>query len=133
MLLISLDNSHNNCGGGSFSHGGSHSIRGGSNLNRGGGNPGHDKSFSGNRGDGNMGHDNHFSGNRGFSNGVARGGHGGGNRGRGGYNNRGGRGRGGRNTPFIKCEECQKTGAFCNHCTTCGESDHKRDVCPKNI
>ena len=49
---------------------------------------------------------------------------------RGGY-----RGRGGSRYPgFIgKCEECQKTNAFCEHCTVCGDSTHKRKDCPKNL
>ena len=31
-----------------------------------------------------------------------------------------------------KCEECQKTGSFCEHCSNCGEGGHKRRDCPKN-
>ena len=35
--------------------------------------------------------------------------------------------------PFNgKCEECQKTGEYCDHCSLCGGSDHKRRDCPKN-
>jgi hypothetical protein len=36
--------------------------------------------------------------------------------------------------PFVKCTECQKTNAFCTHCTNCGETGHKRFNCtkPKN-
>ena len=33
--------------------------------------------------------------------------------------------------PFVKCTECQKTNAFCTHCTNCGETGHKRFNCPK--
>lgn len=33
---------------------------------------------------------------------------------------------------FVKCEECKRTGAFCDHCSRCGGSDHKRRDCPKN-
>ena len=34
--------------------------------------------------------------------------------------------------PFIKCEACQKTNAFCRHCSMCGSSEHKRNQCSKN-
>ena len=108
--------------------GGHNKNRGGGFQNRGGGN--------GNRGGGTGGNDG-----RGGQNGSNRGGN---NQNRGGFNNnyrggyngnRGGSNRGGySNRPFnLKCEECIKTGAYCQHCTICGESDHKWATCPKNI
>ena len=79
------------------------------------GNQNQQQNGSSNRG-GSGGNRGGFSGNRG--------GHG--NRGRGGQNgNR-------RNFPFIKCEECQLSGAFCNHCSNCGSPDHKFKDCPEN-
>ena len=33
---------------------------------------------------------------------------------------------------FLKCEDCQRNGNFCTHCSNCGEDDHKRRDCPKN-
>ena len=35
---------------------------------------------------------------------------------------------------LFKCAQCERNGAFCNHCTNCGASDHKRNSpnCPKN-
>ena len=99
---------------------------------RGGASSGNRGAFGGNRGG--------FSGSRGVSGGSrgsgndrgrSRGsGHFGGNRG----GNRGGRGghHGGTKKFLYKCEECQKTDAHCNHCTYCGESDHKWINCTKN-
>ena len=40
--------------------------------------------------------------------------------------------RNSRRTPFIKCESCQRTKAFCTHCSRCGAADHKRKDCSKN-
>ena len=36
----------------------------------------------------------------------------------------------GRNKKFIKCDACEGQRAFCNHCTNCGKSGHKRYCCP---
>ena len=52
---------------------------------------------------------------------VNRGGYGGG-RGRGGYGYR----------RFLKCDACQKSNAYCKHCSTCGSADHKRADCTEN-
>ena len=112
--------------------GGHNKNRGGGFQNRGGGN--------GNRGGGNGGNQGGNDGSRGGRNGSNRGGN---NQNRGGFNNnyrggfngnRGGSNRGGySNRPFnLKCEECIKTDAYCQHCTICGESDHKWASCPKN-
>ena len=30
---------------------------------------------------------------------------------------------------FVKCGECEKTNAFCTHCSKCGSGDHKRNLC----
>ena len=34
---------------------------------------------------------------------------------------------------FIKCEACEEARIYCNHCSLCGESGHKRHECPKNV
>ena len=71
-----------------------------------------------NKGDGNVG---------GGSNGDG----GGGNSGVGG--NGGNSGNNKKKHPFfLKCEYCQINGKYCTHCSTCGESGHKRHQCPKN-
>ena len=31
---------------------------------------------------------------------------------------------------FVKCDECQRSGIFCKHCTNCGQLGHKRFQCP---
>ena len=125
---------YNNRGGGNFGHrGGYGNSYGNQDQNNGGGGFGGHR--GGNRGGGNRGGGSNRGGNN--ENGNNRGGRGG----RGGRSGRGGRGgRGGyhnnnydnNNNPFIKCEECTKTNAFCLHCTTCGSPDHKRHECPKN-
>ena len=125
---------YNNRGGGNFGHrGGYGNSYGNQDQNNGGGGFGGNR--GGNRGGGNRGGGSNRGGNN--QNGNNRGGRGG----RGGRSGRGGRGgRGGyhnnnydnNNNPFIKCEECTKTNAFCLHCTTCGSPDHKRHECPKN-
>ena len=125
---------YNNRGGGNFGHrGGYGNSYGNQDQNNGGGGFGGHR--GGNRGGGNRGGGSNRGGNN--QNGNNRGGRGG----RGGRSSRGGRGgRGGyhnnnydnNNNPFIKCEECTKTNAFCLHCTTCGSPDHKRHECPKN-
>ena len=34
---------------------------------------------------------------------------------------------------FFRCAGCERTNnSFCNHCFSCGASDHKKDDCPKN-
>ena len=42
----------------------------------------------------------------------------------------GGGGDGGRRKPYVKCDDCEKKGAFCKHCTICGSLNHKRNKCP---
>ena len=32
---------------------------------------------------------------------------------------------------FVKCSECEKTNAFCTHCSICGSGSHKRNLCPQ--
>ena len=72
------------------------------------------------------------SNNRGSTGGI-RGGRGSnrggfGNRGRGGHSN----GNGNRNNFVNKCQECQLSGAFCTHCSNCGDANHKYRDCPEN-
>ena len=43
------------------------------------------------------------------------------------------KGGNGRRRRFVKCESCEKSKAFCTHCSTCGAGDHKRKECPKNV
>ena len=33
---------------------------------------------------------------------------------------------------FVKCQKCEQSGAFCNHCSTCGSGTHKKRECSKN-
>ena len=49
------------------------------------------------------------------------------NRGRGGHNGN----SSGRNFR-LKCEECQSSGVYCNHCFICGDASHKHRDCPEN-
>ena len=37
-----------------------------------------------------------------------------------------------KNKKFVKCKKCEKSGAFCRHCSVCGSGEHKRRECPKN-
>ena len=101
-------------GGGNFRNGDGYGNRGGFNQNF--GQDGNRGGFNGNRGGGNRLSNNvGGNGNRG-SYGGNRGGFGRGGAG----SSRGGHHSGGNKAPFPKCEECQKTSAFCNHCIFVG-------------
>ena len=36
----------------------------------------------------------------------------------------------GRRKKFKKCDECEKSGAYCKHCVNCGKLGHKKYHCP---
>ena len=37
-----------------------------------------------------------------------------------------------RSRRVFKCQNCERTNSFCNHCFGCGESGHRKNECPKN-
>ena len=113
---------------GAMVHRGRGNGRGGYGGNRGGGraalnNINRNQDGSGNNNGGNI----NFG-----TNGAMRG-RGGSRGGRGGSQ---GVGRGSFNsnnrTWLVKCENCALNGLYCEHCTTCGKADHRRQDCPEN-
>lgn len=34
---------------------------------------------------------------------------------------------------FVKCKSCEEKKVFCTHCSVCGDGNHKRRECPKNV